>query len=156
LGKMLRGAARAFVRGGALRPGVKYLKWKNGFPITGVLVTGCSLVPGLSMKTATLNEKYDRGNHTTSLSVMSKMPSENSFLIDTPGIRRMVPDGVKAEELALYMKEFAGFSGRCTFGLSCSHRIEPGCKILEAAAAGLIHQDRYESFLRIGDELAAL
>ena len=114
------------------------------------------LSPGLSMKTGSVNEKYDRGNHTTSLSIMLKLPGDNTFLIDTPGIRRMVPDGVKAEELSLYMKEFAEFSGRCTFGLSCTHRTEPGCKILEAVESALIHKDRYESFLRIGDELAGL
>ena len=79
-----------------------------------------------------------------------------SFLIDMPGIRRMVPDGVKAQDIALYMKEFAAFTGSCNFGLSCSHRTEPGCTILEAAAKGNIHPDRYESFIRIGDELAAL
>ena len=116
------------------------------------------LSPGLTMKTGAVNEKFNRGNHTTSLSVMIKLPqyNEKTFLIDTPGIRRMVPDGVKREDLPLYMKEFAGYSGQCAFGLSCSHRSEPGCKILEAAACGLIHQDRYESFVRIGDELAGL
>ena len=116
------------------------------------------LSPGLSMKTGKVNEKFNRGNHTTSMSVMIKLPlsEEGTFLIDTPGIRRMVPDGVKTEDLCLYMKEFAEFSGRCAFGLSCSHRSEPGCKILEAAGNGIIHKDRYESFLRIGDELAAL
>ena len=116
------------------------------------------LSPGLSMKTGAVNEKFDRGNHTTSLSVLLRLPqfNENTFLIDMPGIRRMVPDGVTTKELPLYMKEFTEFYGRCNFGLSCSHRSEPGCKILEAKAAGLIHQDRYESYLRIGDELDAL
>jgi ribosome biogenesis GTPase len=117
-----------------------------------------ALSPGLLMKTGAVNEKYDRGNHTTALSVMLELPGfeEPTFLIDTPGIRRMVPDGITAENLTLYMKEFAEFSGRCTYGLSCSHRSEPGCSILEAVANGTIHRDRYESFLRIGDELAAL
>ena len=116
------------------------------------------LSPGLAMKTGAVNEKFDRGNHTTSLSIMLKLQTlgENTYLIDTPGIRRMVPDGVKAEDLILYMKEFAAFSGHCTFGLSCSHRSEPGCKILEAVNNNLILKDRYESFLRIGDELAEL
>jgi ribosome biogenesis GTPase len=52
------------------------------------------------------------------------------------------------------MREFAPFAGKCTFGLSCSHRTEPGCKIMEAVSAGVIHEDRYNSFLRIYDELA--
>ncbi|GHV85330.1 putative ribosome biogenesis GTPase RsgA [Spirochaetia bacterium] len=130
-----------------------------------------ALDTSLAMRTGTMNEKYDRGNHTTTLSVMLELPglgavdpaavnppvhSARTYVIDTPGIRRMVPDGVKPEELIYYMKEFAELAGRCTYGHSCSHRTEQGCKILEAAAAGLIHKDRYESFLRIGDELAGL
>jgi len=117
-----------------------------------------ALAPELSLKIGEVNEKYDRGNHTTVLSVMMQLPGfeEATFLIDTPGIRRMVPDGIKTEDVPLYMKEFAEYAGRCAYGLSCSHRSEQGCKILEAADKGLIHKDRYESFLRIGDELAAL
>jgi ribosome biogenesis GTPase len=79
-----------------------------------------------------------------------------TFVIDTPGIRRMVPGDVGPGELAGCMREFAPLLGRCTYGLSCSHRTEPGCKILEAVHAGAIHEDRYESFLRIKDELASL
>jgi ribosome biogenesis GTPase len=52
------------------------------------------------------------------------------------------------------MREFAPLAGTCSFGLSCSHRTEPGCKIMEAVHAGVIHEDRYESFLRITGELA--
>ena len=140
----------------SLLPGkTSTLMGQSGVGKTSLINT---LLPGLSMKTAALNKKHDRGNHTTSLSVMVRLPDfeEDTFLIDTPGIRRMVPDGVKTLDLPLYMKEFAEYAGSCAFGLSCSHRSEPGCKILEAAAKGLIHPDRYESFLRIGDELAAL
>ncbi|MDR0598547.1 MAG: ribosome small subunit-dependent GTPase A [Treponema sp.] len=123
-----------------------------------------ALAPGLTIKTGAMNEKYDRGTHTTTLSVMREIgippvpggPEIPSRIIDTPGIRRMVPDGVKPEDLILYMREFAPLAGRCAYGLSCSHRGEPGCRITEALAAGTIHEDRYESFLRIGDELAAL
>jgi ribosome biogenesis GTPase len=122
-----------------------------------------ALAPRLSMRTGSLNEKYDRGSHTTTLSVMLELPDfvpavsgEGTFVIDTPGIRRMVPDGIKPDEVILYMKEFACLAGRCTYGLSCSHRSEPGCKIMEAVTAGVIHEDRYESFLRISDELSLL
>ncbi|MDR2470590.1 MAG: ribosome small subunit-dependent GTPase A [Treponema sp.] len=121
------------------------------------LINGLS--PGLNMKTGRINEKYDRGNHTTTLSVMLELSRESApstFVIDTPGIRRMVPDGVSPADLIHYMKEFAPLAGRCTYGLSCSHKSEPGCGIREAVAAGTIHRDRYESFVRIGEELAAL
>jgi ribosome biogenesis GTPase len=67
-----------------------------------------------------------------------------------------MPDGIGPEDLALYFREFAPLVGQCTYGLSCSHRIEPGCKIMEAVAAGVIHEDRYESYLRLTDELKEL
>jgi ribosome biogenesis GTPase len=98
-----------------------------------------------------INEKYDRGNHTTTMSVLFEGPG--CRIIDTPGIRRLLPDGVTGGELIHYMKEFAPLAGKCSYGLSCSHETEPGCKVLEAVAAGVIHEDRYESYLRIRGEL---
>jgi len=112
-----------------------------------------ALLPELNIKTGTINEKYDRGNHTTTLASVVEVDSD-TWLIDTPGIRRFVPVGIGADELVMNMREFAPLAGKCTFGLSCSHRIEPGCKIMEAVSAGVIHEDRYNSFLRIYDELA--
>jgi ribosome biogenesis GTPase len=111
-----------------------------------------TLLPETRQKVGDLNEKYDRGNHTTSMSVLLEAPGGG--FIDTPGIRRFLPDGIASNEVELYMKEFAPLVGKCSFGLSCAHRTEPGCKILEAVNAGVIHEDRYESFLRIKDELA--
>jgi ribosome biogenesis GTPase len=114
-----------------------------------------ALIPDLKIRVGSLNEKYNRGNHTTAMSTALAIPhlSERTFIIDTPGIRRFVPDGISAEDLILAMREFAPLAGKCTYGFSCSHRSEPGCKIMEAVAAGVIHEDRYESFLRIQDEL---
>jgi ribosome biogenesis GTPase len=118
-----------------------------------------ALFPGLNIKTAAVNEKYNRGNHTTTLSFMVEAGPANGFIagtqiIDTPGVRRFVPSGIDAGELILNMREFAPLAGKCSYGLSCSHRSEPGCKIMEAVAAGVIHEDRYNSFLRIHDELS--
>jgi ribosome biogenesis GTPase len=112
-----------------------------------------ALLPELNIKTGTINEKYDRGNHTTTLASVVEVDSD-TWLIDTPGIRRFVPVGIGADELVMNMREFAPLAGKCTFGLSCSHRTEPGCKIMEAVSAGVVHEDRYNSFIRIYDELA--
>jgi ribosome biogenesis GTPase len=118
-----------------------------------------ALLPAPLARVGAMNEKYDRGNHTTTMSWMIELPAEDGragtggYLIDTPGMRRFVPDGIEAGDLILYMREFASLAGSCTYGLSCSHRTEPGCKILEAVDAGAIHEDRYESFLRIREEL---
>jgi ribosome biogenesis GTPase len=112
-----------------------------------------ALIPEINIRTGTINEKYDRGNHITTLSSMAEI-NDTTWIIDTPGIRRFVPDGISADGLILNMREFAPLAGKCSFGLSCSHRGEPGCKIMEAVAAGVIHEDRYNSFLRIHDELS--
>jgi ribosome biogenesis GTPase len=115
-----------------------------------------ALLSRSALKVGALNEKYGRGNHTTSQGTMVEIPEEGGTigLVDTPGIRRFVPYGAGVEDLIFHLREFAPLAGTCTYGLSCSHRTEPGCKIMEAVAAGAIHEDRYESFLRIQDELA--
>ena len=111
-----------------------------------------ALQPGLNIREGRLNEKYDRGVHTTTMSFMIEL-SGGTRLIDTPGVRLFIPDGIQADEIISHLREFAPLAGKCSFGLSCSHKTEPGCKIMEAVAAGIIHEDRYESFLRIRDDL---
>jgi len=111
-----------------------------------------ALKPGLNIREGSLNEKYDRGVHTTTMSFMVEL-NPQTRVIDTPGVRLFIPDGIRADELIFRMREFAPLAGKCSFGLSCSHKTEIGCKIMEAVAAGIIHEDRYESFLRIRDDI---
>lgn len=114
-----------------------------------------ALIPGLARKTAELSAKFNRGIHTTTMAALFDLSPDDGggWIIDTPGIRRLVPEGMASGDLLLCMREFAPLAGACTFGLSCRHVTEPGCKILEAVNAGAIHEDRYESFLRIREEL---
>jgi len=111
-----------------------------------------ALKPGVNIREGAINEKYDRGVHTTTMSFIVDI-NASTRLIDTPGVRLFIPDGIKADELIFHMKEFAPLAGKCSFGLSCSHKTEPGCKIMEAVDAGIIHEDRYESFLRIREDI---
>jgi len=115
-----------------------------------------ALSPGLDLKEGQLNEKYDRGIHTTTLSYMYELSNPQlagTYIIDTPGVRRFIPDGIEAGEVISYFREFAPLAGKCSFGMSCSHKTECGCRIMEAVHAGIIHEDRYESFLRICDDI---
>ncbi|MDR2543096.1 MAG: ribosome small subunit-dependent GTPase A [Treponema sp.] len=111
-----------------------------------------ALQPGLDLREGKLNEKYNRGVHTTTMSFLFELSNETK-IIDTPGFRLFIPDGIKSGELIAHLKEFAPLEGRCSFGMSCSHKIEPGCKIMEAVDAGVIHEDRYESFLNMKEDL---
>ena len=113
-----------------------------------------ALIPGMSLRTAAISAKFDRGIHTTTMARLIDLPAEiGGFLVDTPGVRRLVPDGLTAPQLMGHLREFSPLVGACTYGLSCRHVTEPGCKLLEAVNAGVIHEDRYESFIRMRDEL---
>jgi ribosome biogenesis GTPase len=113
-----------------------------------------ALLQAPRIRVGALNEKYGRGNHTTSLSETVEIPEEKAWLVDTPGMRLFIPWGIGPEDLIFHMREFAPLAGNCAFGFSCSHRGEQGCRITEAVEAGVIHEDRYESFLRLREELA--
>jgi ribosome biogenesis GTPase len=118
-----------------------------------------ALLPVPRVRVGDMNEKYDRGSHTTTLSEAVDIRRDDggelfsATLVDTPGIRLFIPHGVSAADVIFHMAEFAPIAGSCSYGLSCSHRTEPGCRIMEAVHAGVIHEDRYESFLRIREEL---
>ena len=115
------------------------------------------------LKTGSLSKKYGRGSHTTTKGTLIHLTLNESLLegikgchadiIDTPGIRRFVLDDVEAGELAMYFKEFEPFVGKCKFGLNCSHKTEPGCAITAAVQDGQITKERYDSWLRISEEI---
>lgn len=125
--------------------------------IVNVLDSTCVL------KTGSLSEKYGRGTHTTTRGTLIHLKLNEALLggrqnavasiIDTPGVRRFVLHDIAAEDLALYFREMKPLVGTCSFGMSCTHDREPGCKIQEGVYAGAISEERFESWLRICDEI---
>ncbi len=115
------------------------------------------------LRTGSLSKKYGRGQHTTTKGTLLHINLNESLtggrigakaeIIDTPGIRRFMLNEIPVEDIQLYFKEFQPLVGKCQFGLSCSHQSEKGCRILEAVENGTISKDRYESWLRITEEL---
>ena len=115
------------------------------------------------LKTGSLSKKYGRGSHTTTKgtlihlvlneSLMDGIKGRKADIIDTPGIRRFVLDDIEADDLALYFREFEPFIGKCKFGLNCKHLTEPGCAVREAVENGDITEERYDSWMRISDEI---
>ena len=115
------------------------------------------------LKTGSLSKKYGRGSHTTTKGTLNRIRLNVSLtggikgrvasIIDTPGIRRFMLHGIEAEDLALYFKEFKPFLGQCTFGMSCSHTHENGCRIRQAVEDGEITAERYDSWLRIMEQI---
>lgn len=115
------------------------------------------------LKTGSLSKKYGKGSHTTTKgtlmhihlneSIMGGVQNVYASIIDTPGVRRFVLNDIAADELALYFPEMENLIGKCKFGTNCAHESEPGCKILEAVEAGLISEERFESWQRIREEI---
>ena len=122
-----------------------------------------ALDPHLRLKTADISFKYDRGIHTTTQGVLFSLTFTGKngaaiplTIIDTPGIRHFALWGIKPEEAIFYFPEMEQLAVQCSFGRSCSHLHERGCKVREALEEGLIHPDRYESWRSIREELEQL
>jgi ribosome biogenesis GTPase len=112
------------------------------------------LFPDLQLPVGDISMKYDRGSHTTSYTRLFSL--EGGFrVIDTPGIREFEVAGVDPEQLRFYFREFERYSSECAYP-SCRHFDEPECAVRQAVDAGEIHEDRYESYLRIYTDLQAL
>ena len=101
------------------------------------------------IKTSHVSEKSGKGRHTTTSSKYY-IWDENSSIIDTPGIRSLDISNFKPNEIQGYFPEFEDWGGRCRYS-NCLHYKEPveGCMVKQAIKAGIISRERYESYVRI-------
>lgn len=111
-----------------------------------------ALEPGLGLRVRTVNQSTGKGRHTTSHLEMFPLQCGGA-LIDTPGVREFGIWGFDDLEVAAYFPEMAPLVGQCKFGLSCQHDEEPGCAIRQGVMDGRISPYRYQSYLRLKDDL---
>lgn len=111
------------------------------------------MFPDLDLAIGDISAKHDRGTHTTSNACLI-VTKEGYRIIDTPGIRELEIAGVEPRDLAFYFPEFVPVAENCSYP-SCRHLDEPGCTVRLAVERGDIHPDRYESYLRIYDDVEA-
>lgn len=110
-----------------------------------------SIYPHLNLKVGEISSYTDKGIHTTVTSTMIKV-EDDTFIIDTPGIREIDPFGIRKEDLGHYFIEFSEYIPACRFN-TCTHHHEPECAVIEAVENGEINLHRYESYLRILDTI---
>ena len=110
-----------------------------------------ALVPGLNLLARQVNPKTGKGRHTTTAAWLLR-PEPDFELIDTPGVRVFGLWGIDARHLEQSYPEFRRYLGECRFS-DCRHDAEPSCALLRAVAAGDISRRRFESFLKLRDEL---
>jgi ribosome biogenesis GTPase len=110
-----------------------------------------ALSPGASQRVGELSLKHDRGSHTTIVPVLLEL-TDGVRVIDTPGIRELELADVLPDEIGFHFRDFAPYMQSCSYQ-PCLHAGEPQCAVAAAVEAGQIHSDRYESYLRILQEL---
>lgn len=110
-----------------------------------------AVVPEAEAATRSVRDRDERGRHTTTAARIYDLPG-GGRVIDTPGVRELAVR-LDAAELPWYFPEFESVAPRCRFN-DCTHTHEPGCAVIEAVEGGDIPSRRYESYLRLLDDLA--
>jgi ribosome biogenesis GTPase len=104
-----------------------------------------AIKPELNLKTSEISHYSQKGKHTTTFAEMFEL-WENTFIIDTPGIKEMGLVDISPQELSHYFPEMRQYLGECKFH-NCMHVHEPGCAVREAFERGEIADTRYHSYL---------
>ena len=112
-----------------------------------------AIQPGLGLRVKAVSSgEIGKGRHTTTHYEMFELDF-GGRLVDTPGMREFGLWDIQADELASFFPEMNPYVGQCKFGLSCSHDREPGCAIRKAVMAGTVSPYRYQSYMRLREEL---
>jgi ribosome biogenesis GTPase len=100
-----------------------------------------------------VSEATGKGRHTTVGSRLYEI-DDDTFVVDTPGMRALAMHAIPVEHLDSYFTEFRPYLGEC-FYHDCTHVHEPGCMVKEALQEGKIACERYESYvaLRSGGDM---
>ncbi|MBG0776403.1 MAG: ribosome small subunit-dependent GTPase A [Desulfovibrionaceae bacterium] len=100
--------------------------------------------------TAAVSESVGKGRHTTTSRELIAMP-QGGILMDNPGIRE-IAFSKGGEGLAATFSDIRELAESCRFA-DCSHRHEPGCAVLRAAATGELLPERLENYRKMQREM---
>ncbi len=103
------------------------------------------------LKTAEVRADDQRGRHTTTRRELILLPG-GGVVLDTPGIRELQLWEADLEQVFSEIDELAA---HCRFD-DCAHDQEPGCAVREALAEGRLTRARFEAYLKLQREQAAL
>jgi ribosome biogenesis GTPase len=111
-----------------------------------------TLFPGLDIKVGAVSNKTSKGSHTTTYAIMHQV-IENTFVVDTPGIREFGLWGIRKENLCENYPGLDELNDQCKHR-DCHHIHEPGCAIKKAVETGRIHESLYKGYHSIYLSLA--
>ena len=101
--------------------------------------------PDLQLPTDVVSNFASKGKHTTTFAQMIEL-EENTYVIDTPGIKELGLIDMESWEISHYFPEMRDKLGECKFK-NCLHINEPGCVILDALDREEISETRYDSYV---------
>ena len=110
-----------------------------------------SMYPGLDLRVGEISESVNKGRHTTVGALLHPLP-DAGYVVDTAGLREVGMWGLSSEHLDACFREFVPLIPQCKFG-DCTHRVEPGCAVLAAVAKGGVSAERYDSYVKLREEI---
>lgn len=113
-----------------------------------------AMFTGLNLRVGEISESVNKGRHTT-VGALAHHLSDDSYVVDTPGLREVGMWGIDSANLADCFPEFRILVPECRFS-DCTHSREPECAVLAAVEEGSVSRARYESYILLRDELEAL
>ena len=109
---------------------------------------------GLGLRVKQVSDATGKGMHTTRHVELIPLDA-GGYVADTPGIRSLALFDLEPGELDAYYREIAPLVAQCQFS-DCTHTHEPGCAVVAAMRDGRVSPERYESYLRLREELEEL
>jgi ribosome biogenesis GTPase len=103
--------------------------------------------PSLELKTSEISDYHQAGKHTTTFSEIFSL-DDNTYVIDSPGIKGFGIIDINKEEVGLFFPEIFRISKGCKF-YNCTHLHEPGCAVVKAVEVGEIGESRFRSYCNI-------
>lgn len=104
------------------------------------------LAPAIRQKVGEVSDFSEKGVHTTTFAEMFAL-DENTFVIDTPGVKEWGLSDMNQQEISDYFPEMRDLRLGCKFQSKCLHINEPKCAVLEGVKTGKVAVSRYDSYL---------
>jgi ribosome biogenesis GTPase len=111
-----------------------------------------ALFPGLGLRVSEISESVNKGRHTTVGAFLHPLPAGEGAVVDTPGLREIGLWELPIEAFDECFPEIREVRDNCKFA-DCAHVAEPACAVRKAVQAGDLSRDRYESYLKLREEL---
>jgi ribosome biogenesis GTPase len=112
-----------------------------------------ALFPGANLRVGAISESVNKGRHTTVGALMLPLPdAEGGYVIDTPGLREIGLWELTARDLDQCFPELRGLRDACRFA-DCRHIAEPDCAVRAAVKSGDVSPERYDSYLKLREEI---